>query len=329
MLIDNLFLDPTVHLICNADGDDDKGASGGAGGGDPPKDLQADPPPDPAAATEAEKAAAAAAAERDAGWTPEALKKQIDRQHRKIKELEASQGRATELEAENARLRQLAEAAVSRSAPPADRGDPARQPPPAPAPRQEPTPAASADEVMSQARFDVRLEQLNKDLGVRFKDSWAVGWENLKRATQEDKKTITSVVSDAFNTDDPAYVLAELCKDPVKLQDAIEMPSGQRLAAMIKIGMAKPVDGAPPVPRRPSDAPPPPVGEHQRGGAEHPVGANLYDPKYEFTSYFRGNNVALDAEKAADDEWFRRRAEEKRNSQGRPWSYGGKAGAPR
>lgn len=274
--------------------------------------AEGDAPDDPAggaapAAGEAGEAAAAAAggdapaapaAGAEDGDSPAAPKadwkdKQIDRQHRKLKEQEA---RERELLAENQRLTQLAESAARRSA------DPAAPEPPA-ARREEPTRQAAApvEQVKEQVRLEMQIENLTETVKREYAAEWPTAYENFQRQGGIDPATLASIMA----TDDPAYVLVELGKNPDRYQELLDMPAARRQTEFIKLAMAKPKAAEPkPRAKTPSGAPAP-VAPVSGGGA--PSGhIDLYA------------SDMSSAEKDAD--WYAERLRQKRDSEGRPWS---------
>jgi hypothetical protein len=123
----------------------------------------------------------------------------------------------------------------------------------------------------------------------------------LKNLGVLDENERLLVIRDALNTDDPAYVMSVVGKDPEKLQQLVEMPQGRRQAELIKVALGKTAAKILP-PKRPSGAPEPPAGGRAPAGGAEPSGGNIYD------------------DKISDDAWYAARAEQKRNSKGRPWS---------
>ena len=313
------FTDP---LTCYAEWDASPPAAGGSGG-DPPPPAGGDQGGDQTPTGDVTVADGAAT-----GTPPPEPPKtdwrdrQIDKQHRKIKELEGNTTRVAELEAENQRLRELAEAAARGSAPP-----PAAAPPPpaAVAPQAPTAPAATSSSdprvMEAQIRTKLQIEQMTERLKTDYPEETKVAIENFQKVggLPED------VAAQLLATDDPAYVFATLGKDPSKIQDILEMSGARRQAALIKIGMEKAAPGAVP-PVRPSGAPPPPAGISQRGSAPPPSPGNLYDDRYEFKNYYRDPRDPT-PELAADQQWYAERQRQKRESIGRPWSRGGKTGA--
>lgn len=319
MFVKDLFLDPTLRLICNAEGDN---LPEGGAGSDPPKPPGATPPPKDAAgdAPKGDEAPLDPEAARSAGWTKEALEKQVARQHRKMKEQEAQLAELAEIRAENQRLQDLARTAANRGAIASDpnAGDSARATPPSPPP--PPAPATTDMKALrEQAKFDVQVEALTEQVKGNYATDWPVAYENYSKVIGSNTQVMNEIVAQVLATDDPAYVLVTLGKDPSKLQDVLDMSGPKRQAALIRMAMDKPDPKAAEPPKRPSGAPPPPSGDHQRGGAPPSgSGLNLYDEKLEFKNY-AGN---LDAEKDADEAWYAERQRLKRESKGRPWSIG-------
>ncbi len=234
--------------------------------------------------------------------------KQLGRQHRKIKESEERLAKAQEFEAENQRLRDLAQAGA-RS--PASTGT---QPPPQPQSSVPPRPVAPVGGVdptaMAAARRQIGIERTAETLGKNT--DWPAASANFEKAGGIPMELMDAVL----DTDDPAHVLVTLGKDMNKFQQVMDLPEGRRRAALIKIGMETSEKPEAKVEvKKPSSAPSPTSNLPAGGGAVAAEGdIDLYDQKYATSEY--------------DDAWFRKRAEQKLNSRGRPWSVGGKGGSP-
>jgi hypothetical protein len=334
MLLRFPFIDRVNPFICSADGDEppkpgegDGGDKGAGGGGDPPKAggaAGAEPTDEEKAAAAAAPAAAAPKAGEPAqdGWKD----KQIDRQHRKIKQLEAQAGKEAELAAENQRLKDLLEARSRDPAKPGE-GAPAEKPPapvakPAETVRQ---PVGPADPV-AQARFQIEVEQVTKQLNsAEYAKEWEVGVRNFQTLGGVDPAVMTRILA----TDDPAYVLVQLGKDPEKYQEILDLPDAKQQNALTKISLEK--SAKPPAPKpKPSNAPEPPAhiggggGGGDGGGAPGGIIPDQDDRVPMPAPGVPAQNKYGSSE--YDEAWYAARREQKRNSQGRPWSIGGKAG---
>ena len=233
---------------------------------------------------------------------PDWREKQIDRQHRKIKELETQAARSAELEAENQRLKELAEAAARR----ADPADPSPQPAPRPV-AQQPAPIKPAVDQEAEWRFRKDIEDLGVKLTTDYGDDWKVAQANFQKMGEIDPNFMQEVL----RTDDPAYVLVQLGKDPDKYQQVLDLPVNRRITALVKLGLeknAQPKQNAP----KPSGAPAPIEPIRSGPSAQPPGKVDIYDPKM--------------AGEDNDAAWYAERMRQKRESQGRVWSIGGKAG---
>lgn len=257
-------------------------------------------------------------------WSPEALEKQIAKQHRKIKEYEEKVWHAQQVEAENKRLRDYIDALSRREQPQQQASQQVQQ---QPQPVQPQPVTADTDSLREQVRFEMRQEELQKELTTAYGEDWNIAYANYQKAgnfTQE-------FLQDAMATSNPAYVLVELGKDPLRLVDVLALPAKERRMVLAQMAAKHElmVDDAwyaermkereqklPGVPR-PSSAPPPPTNDRQRGASVQTGGGNLYDPRYDFKNYYNGDAAA---EKAQDDAWYAERMRQKRESSGRAWS---------
>ena len=226
--------------------------------------------------------------------------RQLGQQHKRLKDRET---RAMEIEAENQRLKEQAEHR------PADAG----KPPVAPQPRPAATPPAVDPSAVAAAR--VQLEMERTEAALLKNPEWPSALANFQRIGGIPQEVMNAVL----DTDDPAHVLVTLGKDMNKFTQIIDLPEGKRRAALIKIGMEPEQKAAEPKAepkKKPSEAPPPRPGLPAGGAAVLAEGdVDLYDEKFATPEY--------------DDAWYRKRAEQKAQSKGRPWSYGGKSGATR
>lgn len=304
MLLD-LYLNRHVRkmLACFAEGDPPADPPAAPGSGDPPAGGGGAPPGEtppgepPAAGGEPPPAGAAPPAPAT-DWRD----RQIDRQHRKIKELEGQASRAAELAAENERLKQLVEAR-DRTAPPAPGAAPAA-PAPAPSPASRPEPA-SAGVTEEAVRFKIDVENLTAKLQTDHAKEWPEAAKNFEKVGG----IPPTLMQDILGTDDPAFVLIQLGKNPEKYQNLLDLPPARQRNELFKIAQEK--TAPPPAPPKPSGAPAP-VGHIAPPASAAPAGSiNLYDDKVE------------------DDRWYAERMRQKRESQGRPWSFGGRSGAAR
>lgn len=231
--------------------------------------------------------------------------KQIGRQHRQKKEADERLAKAAEIEAENTRLRELAQAGTK------PRTEAAPQPQPEPQPSRQPQPATVSADAKAQARFEVGVERLSEQLNAM--PEWKAVAKNLEAAGGIPPEMVSTIL----DTDDPAKVMIALGSDPNRFQQILDMHPNRRTAALIKLGLEiKPAEPSKDTtPRKPSNAPAP-RGDLPNAGAAPPEGdLDLYDDKYRGPEH--------------DGAWYAKRQEQKRQSQGRPWSFGGRSGAQR
>jgi hypothetical protein len=276
--------DPTTRFYCSVEDGTPPDAAGGAGGTPPPAGEDGVAAPDPAAS----------AAPEVKDWRD----KQLDKHYATIKMQERELDRLRALEAENTQLKALNDAAARRSgeAPP-----PAT---PAPAPAPAAAPQADVARLVEQELFNRQVKDLESKVRQDYPSDLQPVLENLNRLGLSGD-ILAGVMSQVLATDDPAYVLVTLGKDPGRLQDTLDMTPAKRQAAMIKIGMEK-AAATPATPDRPSGAPPPPTVPAVRGSAAAPSSENIYDP-------------AL-----TDEQFAALRKRQKLESEGRPWSIKGR-----
>jgi hypothetical protein len=218
--------------------------------------------------------------------------KQINRQHRKIKESETQ-------------AIQRAEAAQ----PPPQQAAPQAQGAPPQAPRPQVAPPSGIDpNTLAAARRQVLVERTTEQLNRN--PEWTAASANFQKAGGIPEPLLDDVMA----TDNPAEVLIALGKDPNKYQELLDMSENRRRAVIYQIGMKLEKPEPKKEVKKPSEAPAP-VQRLQEGGsaamAEGDI--DIYDPKFATPEH--------------DDAWFRMRAQQKANSRGRPWSYGGKGGS--
>ncbi len=240
--------------------------------------------------------------------------KQMARQYRQKKDADERLTKMAEVEAENQRLTDLANSA-NRKAKPDD--EPPRAVPAQPAPKQTP---GLSPEAMAQARFTIGVEKLGEQLNGR--KEWASASRNLEAAGGIPPEVVSAVL----DTDDPAHVMIQLGANMEKFQQIMDMPEGRRRAALVKIGMetAKSEASPPPPPvKKPSSAPAPRESLPSGGGAAPPGDSIVPDrddrAPIPTPGHFPEDKYRSDEHDAA---WYAARKEQKRNSQGRPWSPG-------
>jgi hypothetical protein len=273
-----------------------------SGGSTPPQDPPTDPPPADPAVDGATPPVAATPPEPTPPPPPAAdwRDKQIDRQHRKLKE---EQDRVAALAAENEQMRQMLEA---RQRPAPDGATPPSPPSPPSAPTPAVAPPTGQGDPVAVARFQLEVEQI----GQRLTTEYGNDWPEVSRRFEQMGGMAPQVMQSILATDDPAYVIIQLGKKPERYQEILDLPPAKQTAALIKIGLEKSAAAAAaaakPTPK-PSDAPAPV--EHLAPGGRAPSGTiNLYDDKTE------------------DDRWFAERMRQKRESVGRPWSIARQGG---
>jgi hypothetical protein len=247
--------------------------------------------------------------------------RQMGRQYRQIKERDDKLGRLTELEAENNRLRELAQAGT-RTQPSANSGQVEPTPPaPSPQPRvMASQPTSAPANVMAEARMQVKVEELSAKL--QENPEWTAVHANFTRIGGIDP----NVVSDLLDTDDPVHVMMTLGRDMNRYQQILDLPEGRRRAALIKIGM-EPGQKPKEEPKPRLSTAPQPLGGLPSGGSPPPetIADDIYDTKY---NYKPGEyNSTEEAQNRANDAaWFAARRRQKAESQGRVWSPGRPSG---
>lgn len=215
------------------DGDDQNGDGAGDGDGD----GQGDKPG--ANATPKEKA----------DWRD----RQLDRQHRKLKDLER----------ENETLRAIAEGRANPDGTPKTA---------APAAQQQAPKTFTQEDVQREAQRLAAQSQYDQDCDATFakgKEAFP-DWEDqltrLPKLGGIDPVTMQGILA----TDNPEQVIYTLASDPEEYERVMGLPLAKRQNALTKIGMTKPKQV-----KRPSDAPPP---TDSVSGRRMPAGkVNLHD----------------------------------------------------
>lgn len=231
---------------------------------------------------------------------PDWRDREISSKHRQLKERDA---RIAELE------RQLNER--SSSTPPPVTPAPTPQPPPQPQP-QQPVPAAKtedqlrkeiADAAKVEAQQIVRKENFDrqsadtvrKGVEAYGQEKWVGALNTLEQlggVSQDELEMMMGV-------ENPHQVLYELGTNPAKVQELRNLSVAQRLTEYVKMGMTKQAVPA----AKPSSTPAPVT---PLGGRPAAV------PQVELK------------DDLSDDEWYRIRAQQKKESVGRPWSLPGR-----
>lgn len=208
--------------------------------------------------------------------------RELNRKHAQLKEREKQ---LEEARAENARLK----AAGEKPAGEGDRGEPQR--------------SGYRTEAEFNAAVDLRAEELatGKTVQKQIDDTQASG---LKAHGEKWGQAINQLALLGFNdamlpdilaTDDPVKVIYEMGSNPEEAQRIMALPEARRRTEFVKLALPATAKGNAP---KPSGAPAP---VNQVGGRSAADTSALED--------------AL-----PEDEWRRRRAEQKRNSVGRAWS---------
>lgn len=193
--------------------------------------------------------------------------KQIDRQHRMIKDRDRQ---LAEAQAENERLRELAERVASQQSTTTE---------------DTTTRAASAQtteqiqreaERIANARF--AQDTYNRDCNDAFnkgKKSYGDKWEPALKTLGQFPEIANSqeVMQQILRTDDPAKVLYELGNNPEETQRILELPESRRQTELIKIAIKEEKVQQ----SKPSNAPPPVETLNGRGGPAK--SDDLYDDK--------------------------------------------------
>lgn len=300
-------------------------------------ELPLETPDTPAADAPAADAAtdppAAAAAEPPQAPRSDWRDKELNRKHAKLKtteqERDAERARVAEVTAENERLRALIEAA-NRRAPNVGEAD--RQPPPPVEPRTirtEPIrPAAQSDDeriaakaaqIVAQQTAEQQMDAAVAKGKGDYGNKWDGAIENLRCLGGFDQDTLMGILA----TDDPAKVLFELGHDPGEGKEpayirVMQLPPAKRLNELAKIALK--TSNAPPA-KKISDAAPPVEPIVQGGTAAREKPFDIYDQQITPGSWEKSPFEVMKMDSEANDEkWFAARAEQKKNSKGRPWS---------
>lgn len=158
---------------------------------------------------------------------PDWREKQINRQHRLLKDKDRE---LADIRAENERLKQLAERV---STPPAEQTPPAQQQ----SMTREQIQAEA--EKIANAKFD--QDTYNRDCNDAFtrgKNVYKDKWEpTLKVLGQFSEIQQADVMKEILRTDDPAKVLFELGSNPAEAQRIFEMSPNRRTTEFIKIAI--------------------------------------------------------------------------------------------
>lgn len=163
--------------------------------------------------------------------------RQIDRQHRRIKDMER----------ENATLRAIAEGRANPDGTP--------KTPAAAAPAPSSKPALTEADVETRAQQLAAQNQYDADCNAAYakgKDAFEDWEDQLKRLPKLggiDPATMVNILA----TDNPEQVIYTLASNPEEYERVMELPMAKRANALTKLGMKKPKEI-----KRPSDAPNPP-----------------------------------------------------------------------
>lgn len=286
-------------------------------------------PEAPAAGAEGEAPAKTVEAETPSP-KPDWRDKELNRKHAKLKtteqERDAERVKNAEIAAENERLRQLVEAAnrrapvageAERPAAVAERVAPVA--PAKPAQSDDERIAAKAAQIVAQQTAEQQMDAAVAKGKADFGAKWDASIENLRSLGGFDQDTLMGILA----TDDPAKVLYELGHDPGDGNEpayirVMQLPPAKRLNELAKIALK--TSNAPPA-KKISDAAPPVEPIVQGGTAAREKPFDIYDQKIVPGSWEKSpfEVMKMDSE-ANDDKWYAARAEQKKNSKGRPWS---------
>lgn len=240
--------------------------------------------------------------------------KQLGRQQRKLKDVEAQAIRAAE------------EAQRQPAPPPTPTPIQGQQTVPAQQPvSRSPQVPQSVGE--TEIRRKILLEQTEERL--RRHAEWPAALANFQKAGSIPPE----MVDDILATDDPTSVFLALGKDMAKFQELQDMPENRRRAVIYQLGMSLEQKPEPkPAAKRPSEAPAP-VQRLQSGGDSLPQESGFQPGKDDRLTIndWRERDKVPDkyASDEYDAEWYAQRAKQKAAARNRPWSFGGKGGAPR
>ncbi len=226
---------------------------------------------------------------------PDWRDKEIARKHAQNKEKDRE---LAEVRSENARLKELAEAAARKDAGAegGEGGDAGTQETAQPRRAQYKTQADFDSAVKAEAARVASQTQLERDMAdtaSRGKKDYGVKWDGAMATLG----TLGGFDPDTFNgimaTDDPAKVLFTLGNDPDEFQRIMELPPAKRMTELVKLSIAE--KKAPQISR----APAPVEGLNARGG---------------------GSDNGDLSDDLPEEEWRARRMAIKNKSIGKPWS---------
>ena len=205
--------------------------------------------------------------------------KELSRRKRRMDELATH---AQEVEAENKRLRDLAES-LTRQTPPNPANPDATQPPP-----RQPAPDPERRYTKAELEAEARRIAAENDFKRDFNGAYEAGADKFGRDKMDEAIGRISDLGGldydhlqmVLATDEPGKVLYKLGAEPEEFQRIMDLPFNRRVAEFVKMGLK-----TAPAPKAASKTPPPV--EPISGG-----GGDAGDHRFK--------------DKMSDDEWFRR-----------------------
>lgn len=202
--------------------------------------------------------------ERELRWRD----RQIDRQHRKLKDREA------DLET----LRAIQEGRLKPDGEPVAT-DENGQPVYSEAEVQRRA-AEQAKQISTQEQFDARCNEVFADGKNRFKDNWEKSLARLPKLGGIDADTMVNILA----TDDPALVVYTMARNPDTYQRIMDLPPARRFNEFVKLAIKK-------EPKAASKAPPPVNPVQSARGASAAQRVDLYDDKVSDDEWYRKRNA--------------------------------------
>lgn len=233
--------------------------------------------------------------EAEAAPKPDWRDKQLRKRNAQLAEARAALSKKDEIEAENARLKALLEAAQKASGGKDGSEDGARSPAPTTKGLTEAEVEARAERIAAEKQFkrdtEAALAQGAKDYP---KKDWEQAIENVKAAGGFDPEVLAQILG----TDNPAKIIFELGKDPDRFEEVNNLSPHRRMAEFVKMTIDKPA------PRKAiSNAAEPvtPVG----GRGVQAVKVNVYDPNISDDDYYAARQAQAAGDKRARARYHR------------------------